>query len=60
MYVCICNGLNQKSVEAAVSEGAPTVSSVYHNCGCTAKCGKCVPVVRDMWRDGQMQAPPAE
>ncbi len=44
MYVCICNGINDRSLCAAVAD-AETVADVYRRLGCRPQCGKCVPRV---------------
>ena len=61
MYVCICNGLNERKVNEALTGGAVTVSRIYKHFGCAAKCGKCVPVMRDMLESfkGPGEAEPA-
>lgn len=41
MYVCICNGLNQKRVLRAIRDGCRTVHDVYARCGVTPQCGMC-------------------
>jgi len=49
MYVCICNGLNDRDIGAAAAE-AETVSHVYQRLGCRPQCGKCVPLVLRLLR----------
>lgn len=48
MYVCICNALREREVGAAIRDGARTAGQVYRHLGCTPRCGKCVPTMRDM------------
>lgn len=48
MYFCICNGLNEARVQAAVEEtGARSVAAVYRSCGVMPRCGKCVETIRE-------------
>ncbi len=47
MYACICNALNDRKVEIAISSGATTVSDVFRHHGCTPRCGSCVEHLRD-------------
>jgi bacterioferritin-associated ferredoxin len=51
MYVCLCNALTDRDLRPHTSSGA-SVSMVYRACGCQPQCGKCVPFVRQMLRDG--------
>ncbi len=47
MYVCICNGINKRSVDAAIDSGADKVADIYRAHGCAPRCGQCVPVMRE-------------
>jgi bacterioferritin-associated ferredoxin len=48
LYLCICNGLNEKRVRAAVEqEGAASVAGVYRACGVLPRCGKCREAIRE-------------
>ena len=49
MYVCLCHGLNDRQVRAAIDEGgAGSAAQVYQHYECRPRCGKCVSTVRDM------------
>jgi len=41
MYVCNCNGLREREVSAAITEGAQTPCQVYERLGCAPRCGRC-------------------
>lgn len=45
MYVCNCNGVRFRDMQAAIgtvaASGAPGVDAVYAACGVTPKCGRC-------------------
>lgn len=43
MIVCICNNLNEKAIDAAISGGANRPCAVFRACGTRAECGVCVP-----------------
>lgn len=47
MYICLCNGLREKDIDAAIAEGAVNHSEVYQALGCNPKCGMCVPEVEE-------------
>ena len=48
MYICLCNGFTDRQVRTTIDESAASVAQVYQALGCAPRCGKCVPVVRDM------------
>ncbi len=52
MYVCLCNALTDRDVRPHAAAGDVSVSMVYQACGCRPQCGKCVPYVRQMLREG--------
>jgi bacterioferritin-associated ferredoxin len=41
MYICICNGVTDRAIRAAVAEGAATISDVTQRLGVAAGCGCC-------------------
>ncbi|MBV8651278.1 MAG: (2Fe-2S)-binding protein [Alphaproteobacteria bacterium] len=51
MYICLCNGFTDRHVRSTVEAGDCSVAGVYQALGCAPKCGKCVPVVRDLVKD---------
>jgi bacterioferritin-associated ferredoxin len=54
VYICLCNALTDRDLrQHTAGGGASSVSMVYHACGCRPQCGKCVPLVRQMLRDGE-------
>ena len=52
MYVCVCNAINERKVDEAISAGAHTVARIYKHHGCAPKCGKCIPLMRERLYDG--------
>jgi bacterioferritin-associated ferredoxin len=52
MYVCLCNALTDRDLHPHTAGGDCSVSMVYRACGCQPQCGKCVPFVREMLRQG--------
>lgn len=46
MIVCLCEGLSDRVIEAAVRDGATTVRAVARATGCGTGCGACVCDVR--------------
>ena len=47
MFVCICNALRDRELEAAAKD-APSVAAVFRRCGKRPQCGKCLPDVAGM------------
>jgi bacterioferritin-associated ferredoxin len=63
MYVCLCNGLTDRDLRPhtmGATGGRCSVSMVYQACGCRPQCGKCVPFVRQMLREGSDAATSAQ
>jgi len=52
MYICLCNALTDGDLRPHTAGGGSSVSMVYNACGCRPQCGKCVPFVRQMLREG--------
>ncbi|MGE4481488.1 (2Fe-2S)-binding protein [Acidocella sp.] len=49
MYLCICNALTDRRLKDAIIEGRTAKpADVYEACGCRAKCGECVKMVKAM------------
>ena len=53
MYVCLCNALTDRDLRPHLASATSSVSMVYRACGCLPQCGKCVPFVRQMLREGR-------
>jgi bacterioferritin-associated ferredoxin len=41
MYVCICKGITDKQIRAAVAAGASSLPELQHQLGVSSQCGKC-------------------
>lgn len=50
MYVCICNGLSDTRIQAAIAAGASRTHDVYAACNCRAQCGSCTGSILCMLR----------
>ncbi len=59
MYICLCNGITDGDIRRVAASGTPSISQVYRALDCAPKCGKCVPVVRQLLDDGPGPAPTA-
>ena len=47
MYLCICNAITDRQARTH-GTGACSVAAFYRALGVKPKCGKCVPLVREM------------
>ena len=41
MFICNCNGINQRQVQAALEAGASVYQEVLDHYGCVPQCGQC-------------------
>jgi bacterioferritin-associated ferredoxin len=53
MVVCLCQGVSEKRVRAAICAGAHSRKAVTKACGAGAGCGGCHAAIRDMIREHQ-------
>lgn len=56
MYICLCNALTERDLRPHTIGDVGSVAMVYRACGCRPQCGKCVPWVRQMLREGAAAA----
>ncbi|MEK0084578.1 (2Fe-2S)-binding protein [Benzoatithermus flavus] len=58
MIVCVCNGLRDKVCrETAASGEARNVGCIYRLNGCQVRCGRCVPMMREIFAAHAPQPP---
>jgi len=41
MFICICNAITERQVQAAVAEGATTIADLQIDLGVSTCCGRC-------------------
>ncbi len=59
MYLCICNALTDRKLKDVIIQGNTTnAAEVYEACGCRAKCGTCVKMVKTMMQELTQGATP--
>jgi bacterioferritin-associated ferredoxin len=51
MYVCICKGITDTQIRAAVQDGASSLRDVRNSLGVASQCGKCGILTRDILRE---------
>ncbi len=45
MYICLCHGVTDSDIQAAVHNGANTLKQLSFSTGCGTQCGSCKPQV---------------
>ncbi len=60
MYVCVCKGITDTQIRAAVQDGAGTVRDVRLRLGVASQCGKCGIQTREIVRESLSNLASAE
>jgi bacterioferritin-associated ferredoxin len=60
MYVCVCNAITDRDIRAQAACERSTVAMIYRSLGTKPKCGKCVPLVRQITRQVAVEFPAAD
>jgi bacterioferritin-associated ferredoxin len=51
MYVCLCNGITDTQIRAAIQRGASSLKDVRATLGVASQCGKCGIMTREILRE---------
>ena len=51
MYVCICKGITDSQIRAAVDDGAESLRAIRDSLGVMTQCGKCSCHAREIVKD---------
>lgn len=51
MIVCLCNGISDSHIRAAVEDGATSFRQVRKELGLASQCGKCGILAREIFND---------
>ncbi len=51
MYVCLCKGITDTQIRAAVEDGASSLREVRTTLGVASQCGKCGILTREIVRE---------
>ena len=54
MYVCVCKGITDTQIRAAVEDGASSLRDVRTTLGVASQCGKCGILTREIVRETLM------
>ena len=60
MYICLCNAITDKQIEAAICDGACTVDCLKRCLGVSTQCGKCACHVEQILLDARAQGANSE
>ena len=56
MYVCLCKGITDTQIRAAVEDGATSLRDVRTSLGVASQCGKCGILTREILRESLSSA----
>ena len=51
MYVCLCKGITDSQIRAAIEDGASSFKGVRNTLGVASQCGKCGILTREILRE---------
>ena len=60
MYVCLCKGITDTQIRAAVEDGAVSLREVRAALGVASQCGKCGLLARQIVCDALSELPQVE
>lgn len=56
MYVCVCNGITERTIREAVHAGASDLESLSAATGCTTVCGSCGELALEILRETRRES----
>jgi bacterioferritin-associated ferredoxin len=57
MYVCVCKGITDRQIKAAIDEGANSLGQLRKALGVASQCGKCSVMTREILDEALTDAP---
>ncbi len=48
MYVCLCKGITDRQIKAAIDDGANSIKQLRKALGVASQCGKCSVMTREL------------
>lgn len=57
MYVCLCKGITDRQIKAAIQDGANTVAKVRKSLGVASQCGKCAVATHEIIQQSKAEVP---
>jgi bacterioferritin-associated ferredoxin len=56
MYVCLCKGITDSQIRAAIEDGASSFKEVRNTLGVASQCGKCGILTREILRETLLES----
>lgn len=56
MYVCLCKGITDSQIRAAIEDGASSFKEVRNKLGVASQCGKCGILTREILRETLLES----
>lgn len=56
MTVCLCRGVPDRTIRAAIAGGASTVDDIHRVCGAGGDCGACHSTLAELVDEGRQPA----
>jgi len=57
MYVCVCKGITDRQIKAAIDNGANSIGQLRKALGVASQCGKCSALTREILQDSIADTP---
>ena len=57
MYVCLCKGITDRQIKAAIHNGASSISQLRKALGVASQCGKCSATTREILQESLADTP---
>ncbi|HTF95872.1 MAG TPA: bacterioferritin-associated ferredoxin [Cellvibrio sp.] len=58
MYVCVCKGITDRQIKAAIHNGASSLGQLRKALGVASQCGKCSLMTRELLDEALNKMPP--
>ena len=57
MYVCLCKGITDRQIKAAIDDGANSIGQLRKSLGVASQCGKCSAATRELLQEACAETP---
>lgn len=57
MYVCLCKGITDRQIKAAINNGASSIGQLRKALGVASQCGKCGVATREILQESLADVP---
>lgn len=57
MYVCLCKGITDRQIKAAIDNGASSLGQLRKALGVASQCGKCSATTRELLQESVVDTP---